>query len=145
MEMARVANEAGRDEDRDTDCDKAVIHYGRAIAANPIDAGTHYEMGTAYLLYNFPLMTYQDRAKDYFRHALEFKPADETINLNVVFLYFTWWPTLEEREKAYAAGLYRAMIPRDPAFPAKLEGRWVQSYGAPDGLRALIAGLPQAQ
>ncbi|MGB8958238.1 MAG: O-antigen ligase family protein [Candidatus Aminicenantales bacterium] len=145
MEMARVANESGREEDRDTFCDKAVARYGQAIAANPIDAGTHYEMGTVYLLYNFPLMTYQDRAKAYFRQALVFKPADETINLNVIFLYLTWWPALEDADKTYAAGLYRAMIARDASFPARLEGRWVQSFGASDGLRAILAGLPRAQ
>jgi len=145
MDMARVANESGRDEDRDTYCDKAVIHYGEALSANPIDAGTHYEMGVAYLLYNFPLMTYQDRAKAYFRQALVFKPADETINLNVLFLYFTWWPALDELEKAYAAGLYRAMLDRDPAFPAKLEGRWIQGHGAPEALAALLSGLPRSR
>lgn len=125
MDMARVANEAGRDEERDTFCDRAVARYGRAIAANPIDAATHYEAGTVYLFYNYPLMTYQDRAKAYFRQALVLKPADETINLNVLFLYFTWWPTLEDAEKTYAAGLYRGMLARDPAFPAKLEARGV--------------------
>lgn len=145
MDMARVANDDGRDEDRDTFCDRAVARYGRSIAANPIDAGTHYETGTAYLLYNFPLMTYQDRAKTYFREALLFKPADDTINLNVQFLYFSWWPTLEDAECAYAAGLYRAMIARDPSFAARLETRWVQSYGSPDGLRAVLAALPPAQ
>jgi len=145
MEMARVANESGRDADRDTLCDRAVAHYGEAIAANPIDAGSHYEMGTAYLLYNFPLMTYQDRAKSYFRQALLFKPADETINLNVLFLYFSWWPTLEDVDRAYAAGLYRQMLARDPAFPAKLEGRWIQGRGAPEALRAVLAELPPAQ
>ena len=145
IDMARVANDAGRDEERDTFCDKAVSRYGRAIALNPIDAGIHYEMGTAYLLTNFPLMTYQDRAKTYFREALRFKPADDTINLNVQFLYFSWWPTLEDAECAYAAGLYRAMIARDPSFAPRLEARWVQSYGSPDGLRAVLAALPPAQ
>ena len=145
MEMARVANESGRDEDRDTLCDSAVARYGRAIAANPIDAATHYEMGSAYLLYNFPLMTYQDRAMTYFRQALVFKPADETINLNVMFLYLTWWPTLEDADKTYAAGVYRKMLVRDPAFPAKLEGRWIQSNQPPDALRALLAELPRTQ
>ena len=115
MEMARVANEAGRDEDRDTFCDRAVAAYGRAIAANPIDAATLYETGTAYLLYNFPLMTYQDRAKAYFRQALAFKPADETINLNVMFLYFTWWPTLEDADKALCRR--RPIGPCSPATP----------------------------
>ncbi len=143
MEMARVANESGREEDRDTFCDKAVARYGQAIAANPIDAASQYEMGTVYLLYNFPLMTYRDRAEAYFRQALLFKPADETINLNVIFLYLSWWPALEYADKTYAAGLYRAMIARDPSFPARLEGRWVQSFGTSDGLRAILAGLPR--
>jgi O-antigen ligase len=143
MEMARVANEAGREEERDRFCDLAVAAYGRAIAANPIDAGVLYECGTAYLLYNFPLMTYQDRAKAYFRQALRFKPADETMNLNVLFLYFAWWPTLEDADREYAAATYRAMAGRDPGFPAKLEARWTQSYGAPDGLRAVLAELPR--
>jgi O-antigen ligase len=143
MDMARVANDAGREAERDALCDQAVIHYGRAIASDPIDAGVHYEMAGAYLLYNYPLMTYQDRARAYLRQALIFKPADETINLNVQFLYFTWWPTLEDADKDYAAGLYRAMLVRDPGFPAKLEDRWSRSYGTPDALRAILAGLPR--
>jgi tetratricopeptide (TPR) repeat protein len=141
LEMARVANDAGRDEAREVFCDKAVAAYGRAIAANPIDAFTHYETGTVYLLYNFPLMTYSDRAKVYFRKALELKPADEFINLNVIFLYFSWWPTLEEAEKTYAAGLYRRMLARDPGFPSKLEARWKRSYGTVDALTAVLAEI----
>ncbi len=145
VEMARVANDAGREEERDTFCDQAVAAYTRAIAANPIDAATHFETGTAYLLYNYPLMTYQDRAKAYFRQALVLKPADETINLNVVFLYFAWWPTLEDAEKGYIAGVYRRMVARDPAFPAKLEARWKLSYPTLDGLAAILVELPSAQ
>ena len=142
MEMARVANEAGRDEDRDTFCDRAVASYGRAIAANPIDAATLYETGTAYLLYNFPLMTYQDRAKVYFRQALGAKPADETINLSPVPLFHLVADPRGRRE-GLCRRTYRAMLARDPAFPAKLEGRWTRSYGAPDGLRAVLAELPR--
>jgi putative inorganic carbon (HCO3(-)) transporter len=140
-EMARVANDAGREEDREAFCDKAVAAYDKAIAANPIDAFTHYEAGTVYLLYNFPLMTYADRAKAYFRKALELKPADEFINLNVIFVYFSGWPGLEDAEKAYAAGLYRAMLGRDPSFAGKLETRWKQSFGSADALRAILADL----
>lgn len=145
VEMARVANEAGRDEERDTFCDRAVDAYTRAIAANPIDAATHFETATAYLLYNYPLMTYQDRAKAYFRQALALKPADETMNLNIIFLYFAWWPTLEDADKAYAADIYRAMAARDPAFPAKLEARWKLSYPSLDNLAAILAELPPGQ
>lgn len=145
MEMARVANAAGRDEERDTLCDQAVARYARAVAANPIDASVHYETGLAYLLINYPLMTFQDRAKASFRQALVLKPADETMNLNVVFLYFSWWPTLEAAESAYAAGLYRAAAVRDPAFPDKLRARWVQSAGSAERLDAVLAALPPLQ
>ena len=86
-------------------------------------------------------MTYQDRAKTYFRRALEFKPADETINLNVIFLYFSWWPALEDAERGYAALLHREMIARDPGFPAKLEARWKLSYASADPLNAVLAEL----
>jgi tetratricopeptide (TPR) repeat protein len=143
VEMARVANDAGREEDRDAFCDKAIAAYNQAIAANPIDAATHFEAATTYLFYNFPLMTYQDRAKAYFRQALVFKPADETMNLTVIFLHFAWWPTLEDADKAYAADIYRRMIARDPAFPAKLEARWTLSYPTLDGLTAVLAELPR--
>jgi hypothetical protein len=86
-------------------------------------------------------MTYQDRAKAYFREAIEFKPADEFMNMNVIFLYFSWWPTLDDAEKSYASLLYRKMTARDPAFPARFEARWKQSYGSADGLADLLAEI----
>jgi hypothetical protein len=112
-----------------------------AIAANPVHAFSYYETGVVYLLSNYPLMTYSDRAKVYFRKALEFKPADESINMNVIFLHFSWWTTLEDAERAYAAGLYRKMVARDPAFPAKIEARWKQSFQTTDRLAAILAEL----
>jgi len=140
-EMARVANDSGRDEEREAFCDRAASAYERAIAANPVHAFTYYETGLVYLLSNYPLMTYADRAKTYFRKALELKPADDFLNLNVTFLNFSWWPTLENAEKVYAAGLYRQAVARDPAFPAKLEARWKQSHGTSDALAAILAEL----
>jgi O-antigen ligase len=139
QEMARVANDSGRDEDREAFCDRAASSYERAIAANPVHAMTYYEMGLLYLLSNYPLMTYADLAKPYFRKALELKPADDFLNLNVSFLYFTWWPTLEDAEKPYAAGLYRQAVARDPAFAAKLESRWKRSFQTTDRLAAILA------
>jgi hypothetical protein len=65
------------------------------------------------------------------------------MNLNVVFLYFAWWPTLEGADKDYIAGVYRGMAARDPAFPAKLEARWRLSYPSLDGLAAILAELPR--
>jgi hypothetical protein len=138
-EMARVANDASRDEDREVFCNRAVSAYERAIAANPAHAFTYFETGLVYLLSNYPLMTYADRAKVYFRKALELKLADDFLNLNVIFLHFSWWQTLEDAEKAYAAGLYRQAVARDPAFAAKLEARWRQSFQTTDRLAAILA------
>jgi O-antigen ligase len=140
-EMARVANDASRDEDREVFCNRAVSAYERAIAANPVHAFTYFETGLVYLLSNYPLMTYADRAKVYFRKALELKPADDFLNLNVIFLHFSWWQTLEDAEKSYAAGLYRQAVARDPAFAAKLEARWRQSFQTTDRLAAILAEL----
>jgi tetratricopeptide (TPR) repeat protein len=139
QEMARVANDSGRDEDREVFCDRAVSAYERAIAANPAHAFTFYETGLVYLLSNYPLMTYSDRAKTYFRKALELKPADDFINLNVIFLHFNWWTTLEDAERTYAAGLFKKMTARDPGFAAKLEARWMQSFQTTDRLSAILA------
>ncbi len=141
VEMARVDNDAGRDEARDLHCDRAVDAFASAIHANPIDAFTHYEMGMVYLLYNFPLMTYADRAKVHFHRALELKPADEFLNLNVLFIHLTWWDLLEDEDKAYAAAILRRMTAVDPGFPAKLEARWQQSFKTLDRLRAILAEL----
>jgi hypothetical protein len=143
VDMARVENDSGRDESRDRFCDRAVDAFRSAILANPIDAFTHYEMGMVHLLYNYPLMTYADRAKVHFRRALELKPADEFLHLNVVFIYFMWWGVLEDEDKAYAAGLLRRMTAVDPAFPAKLESRWKQSFKTADRLREILAALPR--
>ncbi|MBM3305306.1 MAG: hypothetical protein FJY79_05105 [Candidatus Aminicenantes bacterium] len=143
VEMARVDNDAGRDESRDLHCDRAVDAFASAIHANPIDAFTHYEMGMVFLLYNFPLMTYADRAKVHFHRALELKPADEFLNLNVLFIHLTWWDLLEDEDKAYAAALLRRMTAVDPGFPAKLEARWKQSFKTLDRLRDILAELPR--
>ncbi len=140
-EMARVANDSGREEEREVFCDRAASAYERAIAANPVHAFTYYETGLVYLLSNYPLMTYADRAKTYFRKAIELKPADDFLNLNVIFLYFNWWQTLEDTEKSYAAGLCRQAVARDPGFGAKLEARWKQSFKTADRLAAILAEM----
>lgn len=131
-DMARVENDDGREEERDTYCDLAIAGYENAVRRNPADAFTHYETGLAYLFLNYPVMPYVEKAKVYFRRALALKPADESLNLNVIFLYMTWWGELEQEEKEYAAGLYRRMTGNSPDFAGRLEARWRQSFGSLD-------------
>ncbi len=128
-EMARVAVQKGEDEERDAWCDKAIGTYKEALRTDPIDAFAYYETGMVYLMINYPLMTYMDRAESYFRAALSLKPADRFLNLNVVFIHMTWWPELDEEMKSYTVGLFRRMSATDPNFGKKLRKRWEQAYG----------------
>jgi tetratricopeptide (TPR) repeat protein len=137
-DMARVENQAGREEGREKFCDAAVEAYGRAIRGNPIDAFSHFEAGMVYLLSNYPLMTYADRAKVYFRKALELKPADEFLHLHVLIVYLTLWDVLEPGEEAFVRGAYRKMVGADPAFPGKLAEQWKKSFGTADRLDELL-------
>jgi tetratricopeptide (TPR) repeat protein len=138
VEMARAENDAGNGERRDIICDRAVANYEAVIARNPIDSFAHYEMGMAYLLYNYPLMTYADKAKLYFRKALEFNPADEFLNLNILYFYLTAWDRLSQEDREFAGGRLRRIRAADPAFMPQLEQRWKQQFGSTDQLNRIL-------
>ena len=141
VEMARAEDEAGRSEERDRLCDRAVASYAAVIAASPIDSFAHYEMGMAYLLYNYPLMTYADKAKLYFRKALELNPADEFLNLNILYFYLTAWDRLSPEDREYVGGRLRRIRSADPAFMPQLEQRWKQQFGSTASLAAILADI----
>jgi O-antigen ligase len=141
LDMARVENEAGNAERRDMNCDRAVAAYTAVIAANPCDSAAQYEMGMTYLLYNYPLMTYADKGKLYFRKALELNPADEFLNLNILYFYLTGWDGLSDEEKAYARDRLKSIRATDPAFMPQLEQRWKQQFGSTDGLKLILIGV----
>ena len=138
VEMARAENEAGDAEQRDLRCDRAVEAYGAVIARDPIDSLAHYEMGMAYLLYNYPLMTYADKAKAYFRKALELNPADQFLNLNILYYYLTAWDGLDDGEREYAGGRLRRIRAADPSFMPQLEQRWKQEFGSTERLSGIL-------
>ncbi len=141
FEMARAENDSGGTVARDKSCDRAVARYVAALRLDPLDSFVDYEMGVTYLLYNFPLMTYADKAKLYFRKALELNPSEEFLNLNILNFYLTSWSGLTDSERAYAAGRLRAVRAVDPAFVPQLEERWKRQFGATDSLDRILASL----
>jgi tetratricopeptide (TPR) repeat protein len=141
VEMARAENEAGKSEERDQFCDRAVASYAAVIARSPIDSFAHYEMGMAYLLYNYPLMTYADKAKLFFRRALELNPADEFLNLNILFYYLTAWDGLGDEERESMAKQLKTIRSADPAFMPQLQERWKQQFGTTDALARILNGV----
>jgi O-antigen ligase len=142
VEMARAENDAGEAMARDKLCDEAVARYTAALRMNPLDSSADYEMGMAYLLYNHPLMTYADKAKLYFRKALEINPSDEFLNLNIMYFYLTAWDGLTGEEKGYAADRLRRLRAADPAFMPQLEERWRKQFGSTDRLNVILGRSP---
>jgi O-antigen ligase len=141
VEMARAENESERPEKRDALCDLAVANYTAVIARSPIDSFAHYEMGMTYLLYNYPMMTYADKAKLYFRKALELNPADEFLNLNILYFYLTSWNGLSDEEREYAGGRLRKVKAAAPDFMPQMEQRWRQQFGSTDQLDLILRSL----
>ena len=141
LEMARAENESGREEKRDSYCDLAVANYTAVMARNPIDSFACYEMGMTYLLYNYPMMTYADKAKLFFRKALELNPADEFLNLNILYYYLTAWDGLGDEDRTYAGERVRRIRSADPAFMPQLEQRWTQQFGSTATLAAILADI----
>jgi tetratricopeptide (TPR) repeat protein len=83
-------------------------------------------------------MTYADKAKLYFRKALELDPADEFLNLNILYFYLTAWDVLEGADRDYAADRLRRIRAADPAFMPQLEQRWKQQFGSLDQLNQVL-------
>lgn len=110
LERALAEEKFGTAEKRDFYLERARESLIKAISRNPIDASAYYGMGTVYLLYNYPLLTYMEKAKRYFRKALELKPADEFLNENIVYVYLTQWERLGEEEREFVGERVRAMV-----------------------------------
>jgi len=129
FEMALAENQFGTEERRELFLDKARDSLISRIKINPIDAFAHYDMGKVFLLYNFPLLTYMDKGKLYFRRALELKPADEFLNVNIVFIYMTQWESLEEEEVIYIKERIQIAKKASENFSPMLRKRWRENVG----------------
>lgn len=137
-EMAQAMNTTGREEEREIYLDQAAGSLGDSLKGNPLDAFVHYEMGMAYLLSNYPLLTYADRAKQYLREALVLKPADEFLNVNILVVYFTLWDGLSAEEQAYALDRLEKMTDVDAEFRKKIEDQWIKNFGTADRLNEIL-------
>jgi len=57
------------------------------------------------MLYNYPLLTYAAKGRTYLSRALEMRPVDKDLNVNVIYAYLAQWDRLNavERDFVYAA------------------------------------------
>ena len=130
IEMAIAENESDAPGKRDAYLDRAEEAIRRRIAANPADAMAYYDMSRVYLLYNYPLLTYQDAVLRYTRRALDFKPADRFLNVDVVYRYCVLWDGLSEDDKAWMFGRMRTVWPvNEEKFYPGIVDRWRRETG----------------
>jgi len=138
LERALAENEFGTPEKRDLYLESARASLARAIKKNPADAFAYYEMGKVWLLYNFPLLTYLDKGKFYFLRALELKPADEFLGLNILYIYLTQWDFLSGEEQKFILEKLRSMERANKDFMAQLRNRWLQNFRDDQKLNEIV-------
>jgi len=145
LEMAMAENEFGTPAARDARLDLALAAAHEWVRRNPADAWAYYEMGKIYLLYNFPLLTYADRGRACLRQALELKPADEFLNLNILYIFMTQWDFLEAAEREFVAAQWGRLTKNSPDFREKMRRRWKEYYGEEAGLDRILEQITPAR
>ena len=144
IEMAVAENDSEAPERRDAFLDRAEEAIRRRIERNPADAFAYYDMSRVYLLYNFPLLTYQDAARRYLRRALVFKPHDLFLNVEAVYKFGVMWDGLGDEEKAWMFGEMRSVWPVDEdRFYPGLIGRWQREVKDLDRLKEILRLDPE--
>ncbi len=125
LEIAMAENQSGEAEKREAFLDLSRRAQLERIRRNPADAFAYYDLSRVYLFSNYPLLTYQNKARFYMRKALEFKPHDLSLNVNIISSYLVMWPCLDEEEKTFVFDTLKSVW-RDEGekfFPG-LFGRW---------------------
>jgi len=147
LERALAENEFGSPERRDEFADRAHDILAEAIRRSPADADGYYEMGKVYMLFNFPFLTYGEKSRAFYRHAVELRPADEFLAGNVVYVFLAQWDGLSAGERAFAAGRLRAMEDMPPRVLARLKAMWKKEFGSDERLTELAgaAGVDLAR
>lgn len=128
LEMAMAENEFGSPASRDDFLLKAEASLKEQIRHNPADARAFYNLGKVYLLYNFPLLTYSEQGCRFLRRALELKPADEFLNINIIFIYLAQWELLTEEDKKFLSRQLKYIEVRSSNFREKLRRRWLENF-----------------
>jgi len=142
LDAALAENQFGSEEKRDAFLDKARDVLLREIAKYPAAVYGYYNLGRVYMLYNYPLLTYATKGREYYRKALSLEPADEFINVNVLTLMLGQWGRLGAEEKADVWRRLGETLNHNEGFLRKVRGLWKQSYGNLGRLREIYAENP---
>ncbi|MGA2585543.1 MAG: O-antigen ligase family protein [Candidatus Aminicenantales bacterium] len=139
LEMAMAENTSGNPQKREAYLDLSREAQAERIRRNPADAFAYYDMSRVYMFSNFPLLIYQDKARFYMRKALDFKPHDQFLNVNVVYNFLLQWAGLSEEEKAFVFKTLKTVWPVDAEkfYPALIQ-RWKRDIKDLNALRDIL-------
>lgn len=141
LEMALVENEFGSPVKREEYLDKAIEAGRELIRRNPADAMSYYRMGIAFTLSNYPLCTYFDRAKDFFRMALDRDPLGRSCNLNIYFIYLSQRDFLNKEDLLFLQKQYERIRESIPDFQSQLKALWKEQGQNEEKLEMILREL----
>ena len=140
IERATAEIEFGTAEKREFYLDCARDAFAAEINNNPLDSWAYYDMARVWMLYNFPLQTFAEKGRFYCRKALEFNPANEFLNLNILYAYLTQWNDLSDEEKSFSFKQLEKTVQDREDFLEKLRQRWMENVKDEGKLKEILRG-----
>jgi hypothetical protein len=137
LEMALAENKFGTAEKRDEYLERARLSLEVLIGRNPLDAG-YYELGKVYMLYNYPLLTYAARGREYLRRALEMRPVDGDLNVYVTYVFLAQWQRLSAAEKDFVLAAVSRNLETDKGFFPRFLALWMREFKDSPKLEAIF-------
>jgi hypothetical protein len=139
LEMALAENKFGTPEKRDEYLDRAWESLEGLIRRNPLEAFGYFELGKVYMLYNYPLLTYAAKGRVYLRTALEMRPVDEDLNVNVTYVYLAQWDRLSDAEKDFVYAAVARNLETDTNFFPRVLALWTSEFKDSARLKAIFS------
>ncbi len=112
-----------------------------AIAGNPVDHSSFWELSKVYFLYNYPLLTYAEKGRLFCQEAVRRHPYNEFLVINVTIVFVEQWPLLESSEKEWLRDCLQRMIAIDAGFIKRLKNKWRQNYKETKSLELKLGEL----
>jgi len=138
LETAIAENKYGTPEKRDAHLDSAVESLEGLIRRNPLDPFGYYELGKVYMFYNFPLLTYAAKGRTYLRKALEMRPLDQDLNVNVSYACLAQWDRLSAEEKDFVYATVARNLETDVNFFPRVLALWMSEFKDSPKLEAIF-------
>ena len=116
-----------------------MIRGQQKIDKKPLDPFGYYELGKVYMLYNYPLLTYAAKGRTYLRKALEMRPVDEDLNVNVIYAYLAQWDRLSAAERDFVYAAVARNLETDANFFPRVLALWTSEFKDSAKLKAIFS------